>query len=308
MKLIIFLFPALILSLLFIRCGDLYPSAYTVVPPSAPEAWVSALGEPHWRLEWLDKNGIKRTADLLPGESIKIEIPVTWANPVTAWPYWPEHNLPAGVFRPAGALFPFDAEGGRLRLNWKAGVDTVFYWELALADDGQNAVKIPANFDWPRFRELLNDEDTKEEVRKDPWLVDWRSVAEKTISSRFDRRRLVPEASVSMPIPLTNGNGPWYGTSPFGEPLYFNEGDTPVFPVRPGLNVLVSPAGILRCTGKTWTLSPLSTKLSIGYYDYNYYEAGAVFTVNTVFRSSAVAAGTGRLRRRPVFTCRHEGS
>jgi len=305
MKLVVFTFPALILSLLFACCGDLAPSAYTVVPPPAPEAWVSLLGEPNWRFEWLDKSGDKRIADILPGESMKIEIPVTWANPVTAWPYWPDHNLPAGIFKPAGAIFPFDAEGGRLCLSWKAGVDTVFYWELALAGNGQKAVKIPANFDWQRFRELFNDEKTNEEVRKDPWLVDWHSVAQKTINANFDRRRLVPEAAGSVSIPVARG--PWYGTSPFSEPLYFMEGDTPVFHVRPDLNVWVSSAGILRLSGKAWTLNPLSTKPSIGYYGYNY-EAGAFFTVTDVFRSSAVASGAGRLRRRPVFPCRHEGS
>ncbi|WP_461247392.1 hypothetical protein [Treponema sp. R6D11] len=253
MKLVIFLFPALILSLLFACCRDLLLSSYTVAPPSAPEEWVSLLGEPHWRLEWLDKNGNKRIADILPGARLEIEIPVTWANPVTAWPYWPEHNLPAGVFKPAGALFPFDADGGRLNLTWKAGVDTVFYWELALACDGQKDVKIPANFDWSRFRELLNDETLNEEVRKDPWLVDWRTVAQKTISASFDRRRLVPEGAGSLSVPVACG--PWYGTSPFGEPLFFDEGETPSFPVRPGFNVWVSSGGILRVSGKTWTIS-----------------------------------------------------
>jgi len=262
MKLVIFVFPALVLSLLLVCCGDFAPSAYTVVPPSAPEVWVSALGEPHWRLEWFDKNGIRRIADILPGESMKIEIPVTWANPITAWPCWPEYNLPAGVFRPAGALFPFDTEGGRLRLDWKTGVDAVFYWELALAG-GQNTVKIPANFDWPRFRELFTDGKTNEAVCENPWLVDWHSVAEKTMNANFDRRRLVPEAAEPTAIPVDPG--PWHGTSPFCEPLCFKEDEIPIFPVRPGLNVWISPNEILRCSGKTWIIRPLSTKPSIGY-------------------------------------------
>jgi hypothetical protein len=252
MKLFVFLLFALLLSLFFTCCGGFTPSAYYVVLPDAPETWVSLLGEPHWRLEWLDKSGIRRIADILPGESMEINIPVTWANPVTAWPYWPEYNLPAGIFKPAGALFPFDADGGRLCLSWKAGLDTVFYWELALAG-GQNASKIPANFDWSHFRELFNEETLNEAVRKDPWLVGWRSVAEKTISSSFDRRRLVPEAAESVSIPAASGH--WYGTSPFSVPLYFAKDETPVFPVRSGLNVWISPGGILRCNGKTWTIS-----------------------------------------------------
>ncbi len=162
MKFNIFSFPALILFQLLVCCGELNPSSYTVIPPPPPEEWVSLLGGvggalPHWRLEWLDKNGTRRTADLLPGKSAKIEIPATWANPVAAWPYWPGHNLPPGIFKPAGAIFPFDVEGDRLYLSWKAGVDTVFYWELAQASR-QNTAKLPSNFDWTRFRKLFNDE------------------------------------------------------------------------------------------------------------------------------------------------------
>jgi len=261
MKSLVFKFLALLLSLPFVCCVDLTPSAYAVIPPDVPEEWVSLLGEPHWRLEWLDKSGNRRIADILPGKSMEIEIPVTWANPVTAWPYWPNYNLPAGTFKPAGALFPFDADGRRLCLNWKAGIDTVFYWELAIAGrqnaDRQNFSKIPANFDWPRFRELFNEETLNEAVRKDPWLIDWHFVAEKTINANFDRRRLVPETAASVNIPV--GRGPWYGTSPFSEPLCFKEGETPAFPVRPGLNVWISKDGILRCTGKVWTISRIGS-------------------------------------------------
>jgi len=259
MKLIKLWFRAMVLSLAFVSCGDFSPGSYVVIPPDAPEIWVSLLGEPHWRLEWLDKSGMRKTADILPGKSLEVDIPVTWANPVTAWPYWPDYNLSAGVFKPAGAIFPFDADGGRLCLSWEAGTDTVFYWELAFAGglaSGRNETKIPANFDWPRFRELFNDESLSEAVRKDPWLVNWRSAAEKTISSNFDRRRLVPETSESVAIPVDCGF--WYGTSPFSEPLYFEEGETPVFPVRPGFNVWISSTGILRCSGKTWTFTRIN--------------------------------------------------
>lgn len=237
-------------------CGDISPSMYTLELPQTPEIWVSLLGEPHWRLEWLDPGGNRRTTDILPvngaANRIEIELPVTWANPITAWPFWPDRNLIPGFFRPAGALFPFDVSGNRLCLSWEAGPDTIFYWELALANNG-NFSKIPANFDWPRFRELFTLETLSEKVLEDPWLVNWRSVAERTISSNFDRRRLVPEAAEDVNIPVSSGR--WYGTSPFAPPLYFEEGETPAFPVRPGINVWVSNEGILRISGKTWMFS-----------------------------------------------------
>ena len=230
-------------------CGDLLTSRYTLEFPRAPEAWVSLLGEPHWRVEWLDSAGRRQSADISPGGGLQIELPATWINPVTARPYWPGLNLFAGFFMPAGALFPFDVSGSRLCLSWEAGPDTVFYLELAQAAAAQNSSKNPANFDWPRFRELFKSDVLDPDVSKDPWLVDWRSVAERTIDSNFDRRRLVPQSAVPTDLPVPEG--PWYGTSPFAEPLDFAEQKPPSFKVRPGLNIWISREGILRVNGNT---------------------------------------------------------
>jgi len=267
MKLIIKPAAVIILALLFASCQDRFPSGYILELPEVPQSWYSLLGEPHWRLEWFDPSGFTQRKDIPPGilqplhsnerfprRNIEIELPVTWVNPVTAWPYWPEQNLIPGFFKPAGALFPFDISGKKLCLSWKSGPDTLFYRELALANDRQEA-KIPANFDWLRFRELFNTEVLNEAVRRDPWLVDWAYVAERTISSNFDRRRLVPQAGEPLRIPVPSG--PWYGTSPFADALFFAEGETPVFIVRPGINVWISAGWILRINGRTWVLTEM---------------------------------------------------
>jgi hypothetical protein len=249
------------LAFQLVCCGDLCPSRYVIELPKPPESWVSALGQPDWRIEWFGSNGENRTAELKSGEKMEIELQVTWINPVIAWPYWPEHNLAPEVFMPAGALFPFDTEKGAIRLNWEAGHDVVFYRELALAADNEkNPSKIPANFDWPRFRELFQSDALSEAVHKDPWLVNWRSVAEKTISANFDRRRLTAEKTESKALPVSSG--PWYGTSPFSEPLSFaNDGAVEnavvIFPVRPGVNLWISAEGILRVNGNTWMLTKI---------------------------------------------------
>lgn len=209
------------------------------------------MGEPFWRLEWLDVNGQLKHAVILHGQSPEVTIPVTWANPVIAWPFWHEHDLIPGQFMPAGALFPHDTAGKKLILSWEAGADAVFYRELAFAYEG-NTARLPAYFDWLRFRELFADGTLSEAVRQDPWLVDWRSLAERTVNSGFDRRRLTPEPVISKPIPVPSGT--WYGTSPFAEPLIFAEGETPVFPVRSGINIWISSEGILRSTPETWIL------------------------------------------------------
>ncbi|MCL2764713.1 MAG: hypothetical protein FWD40_05470 [Treponema sp.] len=247
-------------SLLAGGCKDRFPSGYALELPKLPDSWISLLGEPCWRIEWFDPGGRERNADILPGSpgmDMEIELPVTFTNPVTAWPYWPEHRLIPGFYRPAGALFPFDVKNNRLSLSWEAGVDAVFYRELNLALHSAGEIdysRIPANFDWPRFRELFEPETLSKEVCDDPWLVNWRSVAERTIAGNFDRRRLVPEAADLKTI-LLAGPGPWYGASPFEKPLFFTEGEPLIFPVRPGLNVWISAEGILRINGDVWAFT-----------------------------------------------------
>jgi len=248
----------LVSALQLVCCGDICPSKYVLELPKPPESWVSLLGEPCWRIEWLTPNGEGKTADLHPGEGLEVEIPTTWANPVIARPYWERHNLGPGIFMPAGALFPFDVKNGVIRLSWAAGHDAVFYDELSIANNEKPA-KIPANFDWIRFREFFQSDALGEDVRKDPWLIDWRSVAEKTISGNFDKRRFVPEKTEIKKIPVPYGT--WYGTSPFAEPLSFENGESSFvessFPIRPGFNVWVNKSGILRVSGNIWIFSKL---------------------------------------------------
>ena len=239
----------LVLVLQVLSCKDRFPSKYALELPKAPEHWVSLLGEPSWRIEWLSPDGYKQMTDIMYGGALEIELPVTWTNPVTAWPYWPEHNLIPGFLKPAGALFPFDVSEGRLCLTWPAGVDSVFFWEMAHANE-DNYSRIPVNFDWLRFRELFEQGILSEAVCEDPWLVNWQSVAERTVAGNFDRRRLVPEQAEFKTIPVPEGE--WYGASPFAKSLLFTEGEPLVFPVRQGINVWFSSRGILRANGNVW--------------------------------------------------------
>ncbi|MCL2801964.1 MAG: hypothetical protein FWD28_09435 [Treponema sp.] len=247
--LVIFLLAAGSLATIsFAGCQERFPSTYILELPKAPQTWVLLLGEPHWRVEWVDSNGNTQISDIPPKSGLEIDIPIVFTNPVTAWPFWPEHNLIPGLFKPAGALFPYDVSGNRLILTWEAGADTVFYWELITAND-QNFSRLPANFDWLRFRELFT-ETLDIAVREDPWVVDWRSVAERTAAGNFDRRRLVPQPTVEKAVPVPGGT--WYGSSPFAKPLVFEKGETPVFPVRQGINVFISAEGILRINSDIW--------------------------------------------------------
>jgi len=265
-------FAALLFALFFpVSCGGIFPpgdSRYVLELPRLPCAWGAMLGEPHWRVEWFDGEGRKCSAVLSGAGVWEVSMPGTFANPVLALPFWPEKGIAPGVFRPAGAMFPFDVSGNRLILSWRGGVDANLFLELArsvndLANGGLPAtgnvdVRLPWNFNWPRFRRLFEDPaqsaTLNAEVRCDPWLVNWPDVAARTVRSGFDRRRLVPESRTALEFPAGvgpgSGSGPWVGTSPFAEPLVFDQ--APVFPVRAAADTWVSAGGLLRANTDAW--------------------------------------------------------
>jgi len=234
--------------------GSLVDSRYVLEMPELPPTWGAILGEPYWQVEWLNEEGRKRTATVRGNGGMVISLPPTWASAVSAAPFWPDRGIGPGIFRPAGAIFPFDVSGKTLVLSWQGGVDANLYWELAAAYDeaGQESIRLPWNFNWPRFRQLFDDPTLNADVRADPWLADWRGIAVKIVQSGFDKRRLVPEARSDMEIPVHPG--PWIGASPFAAPLLFEA--VPVFPVRQTADTWVSAEGILRCNTKTWILLP----------------------------------------------------
>ncbi|MCL1931525.1 MAG: hypothetical protein FWF55_06885 [Treponema sp.] len=228
-------------------------SRYDVRMPELPPAWETTLGSPRWQVEWLDGEGRKQTATVR-GSGAVISLPATWVSAVSAAPFWPDRGLGPGIFKPAGAIFPYDVSGKSLILSWQGGVDAHLYGEFAAAcgEAGQEANRLPWNFNWPRFRRLFDDPTLNEEIRADPWLADWSAIAAKIIQSGFDKRRLVPEARSEREIPVSPG--PWIGVSPFSAPLLFD--DVPVFPVREKPDTWVSAEGVLRCNTETWILLP----------------------------------------------------
>ena len=174
--------------------NDLMRSSYKPVFPDLPSHWDEILGEAHWRFEWVDENGSWQWWESQKsGEAPDLSISHEWTIPVLAWPFWPERDLIPGMMKPAGALFPWDAAGEKLVLSWKAGVEAVFWKEMILAErpTDASAERLPWYFDWMRFRELLESENIPSNVRQNLWLADWKSIAQKTVLSGFDRRRIV---------------------------------------------------------------------------------------------------------------------
>jgi hypothetical protein len=252
------IFATLFTALLFCGCGDSLADSHFVLDfPALPPAWTDLLGPPRWRVEWISPAGARESLETdFSGETggVEISIPPSQASPILAWPFWMARgrhpDIVAGSFRPAGAIFPFDAAGGRIALSWQGGVDAWFYHALIKAASAGAGLRVPQNFDWPRFRKLFLDSDVSAEVCADPWTADWPTIAAKVVESGFDKRRFKPATRVKLPIPVSKG--PWIGSSPFVPSITFE--DIPLFFVRPGTesDTWYSTEGVLTCAGTNW--------------------------------------------------------
>ncbi|MDR1400393.1 MAG: hypothetical protein LBJ41_10760 [Treponema sp.] len=231
-------------------CTEDGTALYEIEFPSIPEAWRELLGEPRWQVEWISPQGAASLESC--GNAPRLALIEEWTNPIIAYPFWPEQGVWSGMMKPAGALFPFDVEGSRIRLSWLGGVEALVYRELASASvHADKEARLPIYFNWPRFRELLSDLSLKEEVRNDPWLVDWKTVCLQIAQSGFDKRRIVSRKTEPLLIPL-NAEACWIGSSPFALAFGQARGESLRLEVSSAIDTYVCAEGILRCTQGAW--------------------------------------------------------
>jgi len=234
-------------------CGNspLQQQVRALLPEPPAQA---VLGVPCWRLEWYDPEGRPQSVEV-SGNSADIEILTEWPSAILAWPYWPEKGLAAGLFYPAGAVYPLDASGSSINLSWAGGIDAWFYREMDKYRPLNTANRVPEYFDWKRFRAALW-ETAPADLRADPWLADWRDIAERTVRSGFRQSLLKTEKRAATGITLPH-DGPWLGASPFMPQQSWQEGEKVLLPVGPRPEILVCPGGML-------SVSP-TTQLWVGF-------------------------------------------
>ena len=236
--------------------------------PPLPAPWTEILGSPRWSIRYYTE-GEREANESFLEDGGELFLPPSAAGPVFAWPYWPARGLEPGDFRPAGLILPCDAlppEGAsarRLVLSWQGGLDAWFYQALeeaaleraAMGGGDAGSPERGRNFNWPKFRALFSDPAVPQEIREDPWRVDWEAVAEETIHSGFRKQRLKVMETSALSIPAVPG--PWISPSPFAPALEFGSGPC-VFPVGPGPGVQAwySAGGILHCSGESWMFLP----------------------------------------------------
>jgi hypothetical protein len=197
-------------------------------------------------VEWYNEDGIRESAVVDGYSDITIPVFSEWPNPVTAWPFWPDKGIEAGMTRPAGALYPFDVSGGVLRISWRGGADAGFYQALEEACAGKenaDARRRAAFFDWPRFRAFFASE-APAELREDPWRVDWKEAAEKTVRSGFRTSYLKARKRTVTEVLIPHG-GPWFSASMFLEAENWAEGNTEAVALSGETELWVCPGGML---------------------------------------------------------------
>ena len=243
-----------VFSILILACnGEISLPGYKTVLPDLPPHWEELLGEAHWQLQWVDKNATWQYMDLMPGVEIPdLAIMQEWASPVIAYPYWPYRMLLPGSFRPAGAIFPWDASGSKIQLSWRAGVDAIFWKELAAAERTSEAAegRLPWYLDWQRFRELLLTGNISLEVRQNPWLPDWKDIAQRTVQSGFYSSRISPRSHVEMEVEGMGGY--WINSSPFVLPIDQEAGSSLILRAATEPDTWVSKDGVLRIARSGW--------------------------------------------------------
>jgi hypothetical protein len=236
----------------FLFCGCKNPviySQYEVILPEIPSDWQTVLGDPVWRLEWVDESGNWQEITAQQNKSLSLEIINTKINPIIAYPYWPEKNIHPKTFFPAGALFPLDTQNDAISLDWLGGVDAQLF--LYLSKYNTEMLRRPEHFDWQRFRGLLRMEIENEEIKANPWIVDWEAAAQRIAQSGFRssyiREREYTEIEVSIPESAL-----WISPSPFEEGKHWQEGERILLKAAKSPSRYVSAKGTLVFTEKAW--------------------------------------------------------
>jgi hypothetical protein len=241
-----------VMLLFIISCDNgIVKRSYLLCTPDLPAIWTEVLGEPLWRFEWISTSGTLKHA-ISTSKEYKAEIFYESTSPVLAYPYWQNPFVPVGIMKPAGALFPFDANKSKIELSWQGGIDAYFYLELAKQN---NPKRLPAEFDWLRFRSLWKESKLNESILNDSWLADWTVIAEKTATTGFSAKQIKPREAENFIITLP-ASGPWFGTSPFSGSFMLNAGEKTVFRVTDKVDSYFCPGGQLRITAKFFNWIP----------------------------------------------------
>ena len=166
-----------------------------LVLPSVPAAW-ACLGDLRMALTWKGRGGRLRSALVLPGTTLRIEVDRGLPQAILALP-----DSSGRALMPAGALYPEAVgEGDTLVLDWEGGYAASV--ALALSGGGVD----PWGYDISRLA------DGAVARSGDPWLVPAHEAAQSLVDLDFRIDMFVTPRRAAVCLP---GPGPWAPESPF---------------------------------------------------------------------------------------------
>ncbi len=245
-----------ILTLWYVACEGCFFNSkeITVQLPQLPHSWYEYLGPASWCIVWYDAEGTRCQSYVTSGEkTVQISFVKGQQSPLLAYPYWTAYTIPPGYARPAGAIFPINLVDSTLVCSWIGGVSANLYILMAGKDIATE--KRPEFFNWYRFFDLFSNKELEDTVLQDPWCVDWNVVAQKAVSTGFNKRQLVARATSPLSITVPYA-GPWVAASPFIE-LNLNPETTEIEVLASReVDSLFSKHGIIRYTQDLWIFIP----------------------------------------------------
>lgn len=186
------------------------PGRLSLELPGCPEPWRSLLPDRALALDIVrvDESGRQAVASALAFGSVlevgapEAEFAVFLAQPVGR-----------GVtLKPAGAVYPLRAEGGRVALDFPGGWSAAFAARLCALDPG-----LAASFNYARL-----DEEAAARL-PDPWLCPPEALAEIAATGRFSLSRIKARELFAVRLRLPSrppgASSAWLPESPFAPPV-----------------------------------------------------------------------------------------
>jgi hypothetical protein len=181
-----------------LSCTLLAPETVTVVLPAPPEHWMRAFPDLDFQLLYWDAAGAPQRQDAPSAGTVAIPCSRRGNSPVLAFPCSTADV--SGLLRPAGGLFPIDAEGSVLQLTWRNGPLALLMFRLRSVDRDTSL------FNAGRLADYMARE-------PDPWALDLDAIAQRIADGTFSASDIDPLPRRDLTV--VPGAGQWFLESPF---------------------------------------------------------------------------------------------
>lgn len=174
---------ALLLYLSTAGCALLAPDiSLQLLTPELPEWWRERSGGFHYRVEWIDPEGVSRELSCSPGARVGVVLPRLANTPVLLTPVYSTERGPRPLL-PGAALYPQDLRGERaLEASWIRGFEGRVLLEL------QRRGYAYFQVNHQRFTQELS-----QLCGDDPWAAELNRVVRALLEGSFRSSYLAPQ-------------------------------------------------------------------------------------------------------------------